>query len=98
MRASSRLGGAFGAERGRRRSTLGRSAQAVRGNSTFPTVAVGNQVTPYGCAPGNEVTVANINDDCHWPSMDKMGQYFSLNESGERDRLNVGRVLPRLKP
>jgi hypothetical protein len=39
----------------------------------FPTMALGDQKVPDGCL---EVTIANINDSCHWPNMDKMGQYL----------------------
>jgi Polysaccharide lyase len=46
----------------------------------FPTLATGNQIVPQGCT---EVTVENINDPCHWPSMDKMGQYHSNNTSSD---------------
>jgi Polysaccharide lyase len=40
----------------------------------FPTLQTGTQAVPGGCPT---VTVANINDDCHWPAEDKMGQYTS---------------------
>jgi hypothetical protein len=39
----------------------------------FPTMALGDQKVPGGCL---EVTIANINDPCHWPNMEKMGQYL----------------------
>jgi hypothetical protein len=43
----------------------------------FPTMALGDQNVPATtCNPTNEVTVANIEDPCHWPAMDKMGQYL----------------------
>jgi hypothetical protein len=40
----------------------------------FPTLQTGVQSTPSGCTT---VTVENINDDCHWPNVDKMGQYLN---------------------
>jgi Polysaccharide lyase len=50
----------------------------------FPTLALGDQNVPLAtCAPRNEVTVANINADCHWPSQDKMGQYLASTFSDD---------------
>jgi hypothetical protein len=40
----------------------------------FPTLQTGVQNVPQGCTT---VTVQNINDSCHWPTADKMGQYMS---------------------
>jgi hypothetical protein len=40
----------------------------------FPTLQTGVQNVPQGCTT---VTAENINDSCHWPTQDKMGQYMS---------------------
>jgi hypothetical protein len=40
----------------------------------FPTLQTGVQKVPQGCTT---VTVENINDGCHWPNVDKMGQYLN---------------------
>jgi hypothetical protein len=48
------------------------SAHATQFN--FPTLQTGTQNVPQGCTV---VTAENINDDCHWPSQDKIGQYMS---------------------
>jgi hypothetical protein len=40
----------------------------------FPTLQTGVQKVPQGCTT---VTAENVNDSCHWPTQDKMGQYMS---------------------